>query len=352
MQPRSPEHDVARLREDLAECAVLLRAGSRTFHAASRLLPRDVRAAAIALYAFCRLADDAVDGGGQLVALARLRQRLAAAYAGRPEDSPADRAFAWVVASHEIPMALPLALLEGFEWDAHDRRYETLSELRAYAARVAGAVGAMMSVLMGARRPEVLARACDLGIAMQLTNIARDVGEDARFGRLYLPLAWLREAGVDPDGWLERPEFTPSIATLTARLLDEADLIYARAGAGIAHLPLACRPGMHAARLLYAEIGSEVRRRGYDAVSQRAVVSAARKAALLPVAALATLQPATTEMPPALEEARFLVEAAAGAPSDTPLRGWRRAEERVLWVLELFERLERRERMAASRASG
>jgi phytoene synthase len=352
MQPRSPEHGGAGLQADLAECAVLLRQGSRTFHAASRLLPRDVRAAAIALYAFCRLADDAVDGGGQLFALSRLRQRLAAAYAGRPEDSAADRAFAWVVTTHGIPMSLPLALLEGFEWDARGLRYETLSDLRAYAARVAGAVGAMMSVLMGARRPEVLARACDLGIAMQLTNIARDVGEDARFGRLYLPLEWLREAGVDPDGWLARPVFTPAIASLTARLLDEADLIYARASAGIAHLPLACRPGMHAARRLYAEIGCEVRRRGYDAVSQRAVVSAVRKAALLPVAALATLQPAATGMPPALEEARFLVEAAAGVPDDAPLRGWRRAEERVLWVLDLFERLERRERMAASRASG
>jgi phytoene synthase len=104
---------------------------------------------------------------------------------------------------------------------------------------------------------------------------------------------------------------------------------------------------MHVARRLYAEIGGEVRRRGCDAVSQRAVVSAARKAALLPVAALATLQPAMTDMPPALDEARFLVEAAAGGPSDAPLRGWRRAEERLLWVLELFERLERRERLTA-----
>ncbi len=98
-----------------------------------------------------------------------------------------------------MPRELPEALLEGFEWDLVGRRYETLEELQAYAARVAGSVGAMMAVLMGARSAAVLARACDLGVAMQLTNIARDVGEDARQGRLYLPLAWLREAGIDPE---------------------------------------------------------------------------------------------------------------------------------------------------------
>ena len=89
------------------------------------------------------------------------------------------------------------------------RRYETLQDLDAYAARVAGSVGAMMTLVMGQRAPEIVARACDLGVAMQLTNIARDVGEDARAGRLYLPLQWLREAGIDPDAWLAKPVFTP-----------------------------------------------------------------------------------------------------------------------------------------------
>ena len=92
----------------------------------------------------------------------------------------------------------------------------------------------MMALLMGARAPHLLARACDLGVAMQLTNIARDVGEDARAGRLYLPLAWLREAGIDPDAWLTRPAFTPALGDVVRRLLQQADVLYARAGAGIA----------------------------------------------------------------------------------------------------------------------
>ena len=96
-----------------------------------------------------------------------------------------------------MPRILPDALLEGLAWDAMGRRYATLSDLRAYSARVASAVGAMMCVLMRVRDRDALARACDLGVAMQLTNIARDVGEDAREGRLYLPTDWLAGAGVD-----------------------------------------------------------------------------------------------------------------------------------------------------------
>jgi phytoene synthase len=147
-----------------------------------------VRDSATALYAFCRLADDAIDEGdtetgARTRALATLAQRLDAAYTGRPHDDPADRAFAQIVAQHHIPRAVPEALLEGFAWDLQGRRYETLADLHDYAARVAGTVGVMMAMLMGVRAPAALARACDLGIAMQLTNIARDVGEDARAGR-------------------------------------------------------------------------------------------------------------------------------------------------------------------------
>src|SRR5262249_13537001 len=163
----------------------------------SHVLPPRVRDPAIALYAFCRLADDAVDlRGGKIAALAHLRDRLDRAYAGRPYPTPADRAFADVIARFAIPRDLPEALLEGLAWDAGGRRSEDFSALMDYAVRVAGTVGAMMAVLMGARTPQQLARACDLGVAMQLTNIARDIGEDASQGRLYLPLQWLRAAGI------------------------------------------------------------------------------------------------------------------------------------------------------------
>ncbi len=191
---------------DMAHCRDAIRHGSLSFHAASRLLPSRVRDPALALYAFCRLADDAVDlsddpGGAVL----RLGERLDAVYAGTPRNAPADRAFAAVVEAHGMPRALPDALIEGLAWDALGREYRTLGELHDYAARVAGAVGAMMCVLMDVRDRHALARACDLGAAMQLTNIARDVGEDAALGRVYLPLDWLEEAGLDRAAFVARP---------------------------------------------------------------------------------------------------------------------------------------------------
>ena len=119
---------------DVADCRAMLSKTSRTFFAASLLLPREVREPATALYAFCRLADDAVDlHGEQATAVAALRERLERLYAGRPIDHPADRAFADVVARFAIPRALPDALLEGFDWDAQSRRYEDIDGVFEYA---------------------------------------------------------------------------------------------------------------------------------------------------------------------------------------------------------------------------
>jgi phytoene synthase len=349
MQPRSPEAPAA---ADLAACRRLLRGGSRTFFLASLALPRGVREDATALYAFCRLADDAIDREPQpAAALAQLRERLARIYQGQPLAIPADRAFAAVAARCHIPRALPEALLEGFEWDASARRYDDLAGVCAYSARVAGTVGAMMAMIMGVRDPDVAARACDLGVAMQLTNIARDVGEDARAGRLYLPLSWLREAGIDADAWLARPAFSPALGGVVQRLLEFADTLYRRAGAGIALLPGPCRPGMNAARLLYAEIGRELARRGLDSVNRRAVVPFARKAPLL-AGALAVPAAAEADLAaPSLPETRFLVAAVAAAPAAPrpPARAPRRTvEDRVVWLVDLFARLEQRERAAAA----
>ncbi len=350
-EPSRPDASEA---ADLAACRESLRNGSRTFLAASLLLPRAVREPACALYAFCRMADDEVDGDARDGdAVSRLRDRLARAYCGQPLAVASDRALAGVLARYAIPRTIPEALLEGFAWDAEGRRYETLADLEAYAARVAGTVGAMMALLMGVRSPESVARACDLGVAMQLSNIARDVGEDARMGRIYLPLAWLREAGIDPDAWLARPVHGPALAAVVQRLLRAADALYERVDAGVAQLPLACRPGINAARFLYAEIGHEVQRRGLDSVSRRAVVPAPRKAWLL-MRALVGLFPARAELAlPPLAATKFLVDAVA-ATAPQPLRAAARVpaprgvNERVVWVIDLFERLERRDQMQGS----
>ena len=252
--------------------------------------------------------------------------------------------------AYAIPRELPEALLEGFAWDMECRRYRTLADLNAYAARVAGTVGAMMSLLMNAREPAVLARACDLGVAMQLTNIARDVGEDARRGRLYLPLDWLESQGIDADAWLARPVYSPELGLVIDRLLRHADALYERAAAGIASLPAGCRPAMHAARLLYCEIGHEVRRRGLDSVSGRAVVPWTRKGRLLAAATLAAARGQAATHAAMLEETRFLVEAAASAPlpraAAPTVEGG--LDGRVAWLVDLFARLEERDRAERS----
>ncbi|WP_247652923.1 phytoene/squalene synthase family protein [Ideonella aquatica] len=336
-------------RADLAACRVALANGSRTFLAASWLLPRAVREPACALYAFCRMADDLVDGAaarGERAAdaVAELRDRLARLYAGQPGPHVADRALAAVVRGGMLPIAWPLALIEGFEWDATGRRYETLDEVLAYGARVAGAVGAMMAALMGATQGEhaeaALARACDLGVAMQLSNIARDVGEDAAMGRLYLPQQWLREAGIDPEAFLAAPVFSPALREVVERLLAEAERLYTRAGAGVAALPLACRPGINAARLLYRQIGRQVQRNGGNSVDQRAVVSARRKLLGLGQAAC-SLRPSLQALhEPPLAATAFLVQALPRPLANTSPAWWQ-WQTRGLRVLALFERLER-----------
>jgi phytoene synthase len=332
--------------DDLAACVALMRTGSRTFFAASRLLPIRVRSAAIALYAFCRVADDLVDDGDLRLdqALAQLGQRLDHIYAQDPLDHLEDRALAEVVRRHDLPRPLLDALLDGFAWDAQGRAYDTLEDLHDYGARVAGSVGAMMCWIMGVRSAQALARACELGVAMQLTNIARDVGEDARKGRLYLPRQWLAEAGIDADAWLAHPGCSPALKSVVDRLLVEADRLYAQASSGIALLPRDCRSAILAARLVYAEIGQQLRRNGLDPLAQRAVVPRSRKLVLLACAGVQSgwVSRRPPVVPP-LAAIAYLVEhchasaevlASGEAMASASING------RVAWMLDLFERLE------------
>ncbi len=349
---------------DLAACREVIRTGSRSFHMASRLLPAEMREGACAIYAFCRLSDDMVDlEGGDLTAVDRLRGRLDRIYGGRPDDSAEERCLADAVRKYDLPRALLEALLEGLAWDAEGRVYERIEDLEAYAARVAGAVGAMMAVLMGARSEALLARACDLGVAMQFSNIARDVGEDARLGRLYLPRAWMREAGLDPDGWLRAPSHSKALSQVIDRLLSRAAGLYVRADAGIAGLAPAYRGAIFAARLLYAEIGEEVRRRGLDSVSGRAAVPAWRKAALMARSAALSRTARPSEVVEApMDATRFLVEAAisgsgsrvapTGSQPPSPVRPRRTPESDLIWTVELFMTLERHRGASRPAAAG
>lgn len=305
-------------KSDLEACRELLRQGSKSFSLASLLLPKRVRTPASAIYAFCRVADDLVDeSDGGHEAVRQLYERLDRAYRAEPADDPVDRAFSAVVRHYAIPKAVPTALIEGFQWDAEGRQYDSIEQVQAYSARVAGTVGVMMTLLMGPRDPATLQRACDLGVAMQLTNIARDVGQDARNGRVYLPSDWLREAGVDREAFLRDPAFRPEIGAVVQRLLDRARHLYARSDAGIAMLPQDCQPAIRAARLIYAEIGDQLQRGGLDSVSRRTVVGKRRKLWLVLRALFGRAPGEKTRALPShayepLEETRFLVDVSAG----------------------------------------
>ena len=330
---------------DMEHCREAIKHGSLSFHAASKLLPTKVRDPALALYAFCRLADDAVDlVDEKAAAVLSLRDRLDLAYQGKPRNTPTDRAFTAMIEAHQMPRELPEALLEGFAWDAMDHRYETLSDVRAYAARVAAAVGAMMTVLMGVRDADALARACDLGVAMQLTNIARDVGEDAREGRLYLPTQMMLEYGLDPDAFLADPKPSEQLERVTRTLLAEANRLYYRGETGVAALPLSVRPGIFAARKIYAGIGRNVVRHRYDNINHRARTSKAQKIGWIGASGLSTM--VTMVMPRSavlharpLPECAFLVDAAAEGRAQS---SW--GEGRSGTLLGLFAQLEAQDR--------
>jgi 15-cis-phytoene synthase len=310
---------------DLAHCRQMIRQGSKSFHMASLLLPAVYREQARALYGFCRMADDLVDQAtAPRIAVKILADRLDQIYAGRPSDDPTDRAFADVVHRFAIPRAVPDALIEGFAWDAEGRHYQTLSDVTAYGVRVAGTVGVMMSLIMGERRPDALARAIDLGVAMQFSNIARDVEEDAGLKRVYLPASWLLENNGDK-------------ASVASRLVDEADTIYKRAEAGIAMLPRSCRASINAARLLYRAIGLEAKRIHHHG---RAVVSFPRKLVLVTKAIVQTPWLSKHSSSACLEEGQFLLDAVAQtAPPEDAYKG---LSGQLDWVMKMFIAVEAR----------
>ena len=346
--------------EDLQHCRRALNNGSRSFLAASHLLPPQVRHAATALYAFCREADDLVDlGDDQALALVRVTERVDQVYGSAALVNPADRALRAVVRHYELPRTLLDALIEGFAWDASGRHYQTLAEVEDYAARVAGTVGAMMSLLMGAREPSVVARACDLGVAMQLTNICRDVGEDARAGRCYLPLDWLAEAGVSPDNLLQ-PQSAAGVRHVVYRMLSRAEQLYQRADSGLAQLPVNCQRGIRMARHLYASIGDEIAAADYNVLHQRAFVPAQRKLLLLAKHWMrrSTYQPAHLQLP-ALPATGWLVEAVSDATTGKRVDIYRGLLQRssttgdeLVTVLRVIDRLENVKRTQLQAGSG
>ena len=262
--------------------------GSKSFAAASKLFDRPTRERAWLLYAWCRRCDDIADGqdhghGMTRVAdpharLASVRAMTEAALAGEVVGDPAFDALRIVAGECRIPAAWARDLLEGFALDADGWRPAGENDLYQYCYHVAGAVGLMMAAVMGVSPDDdaTLDRACDLGLAFQLANIARDIDEDARAGRCYLPGAWLDEVGIAPGALLD-PANRPALASLGARLADRAERYEASARGGTPALPFRSAWAVLAAAGIYGDIAREVRARGVGALERRVSTSRADK---------------------------------------------------------------------------
>ena len=267
-------------------------AGSKSFNTAARLFDAETRRSVLMLYTWCRHCDDVIDdqtlgfaSGDTAEAstqqrLAQLQEFTRRAYQGAPMADPAFAAFQEVALAHAIPERQALDHIEGFAMDVRGERYETIDDTLRYCYHVAGVVGLMMARVMGVRDETALNQACDLGLAFQLTNIARDIGEDAQNGRCYLPARWLHEEGLTEENFAA-PENRERLARVARRLVNEAEPYYRSAKGGLGALPLRSAWAIATARSVYREIGMKVVRAGPQAWDRRLRTSKAKKLTLL-----------------------------------------------------------------------
>lgn len=258
------------LRRKAAEATA---AGSKSFYFATRFFPPGLAEAAHAVYWFCRTTDDIVDENqGDIVEWeAAVRQALSRGHS----MSPVLDLFARTVVEYRIPHEHPLELIEGVKMDARGERYRTFEELRLFCYRVASTVGLMMMHVIGAK-PGADSYAIDLGIAMQLTNILRDIGDDLRMGRIYIPSAELDRfsySEADLRSSLRNEAFVHMMRFQCAR----ARSYYAAAEPGIPLLDSRGRFAVRIAADVYAGILDRIESSGYDVFDRRAFVPKPRK---------------------------------------------------------------------------
>jgi phytoene synthase len=262
----------------VAQSRAVLAHKARTFSFAGRFLPPAVRDDAALVYAFCRLVDDTADEAEDPGAAARALDRLGAELRGGAPARPLVAAFRDVAARLDLPLQSAEELLRGVRSDLGPVRIGGDAELIRYCYRVASTVGLMMCAVLGVRRREALPHAVDLGVAMQLTNIARDVAEDAERGRVYLPADRLRRAGVAQEALVDGSADRRGVARVVTEILQMADLYYRSADGGMRDIPARTRPAILVASRVYRAIGVRLRRRGCDAFAGRVVVPPGEKA--------------------------------------------------------------------------
>ena len=255
---------------------VVIEHHSRSFSLAARMLPREIRTDVEKLYAWCRWCDDAVDNAPDVESakarLELLRADVQRIYQGLKPEHPASNWLASVVRQYDIPIELPFDLLTGMETDLENPALESVDELLLYCYRAAGTVGLMMCRILGVTDSRAFPKAESLGIAMQLTNIARDINEDWQRGRRYLPTTWLSRSPLN--------EATPSnseVLPAVQKILDLSDSYYSKGIDGLADLPHGVRYAIRLAAKIYQEIGNQIRRHDFQVMNQRIYVPSWQK---------------------------------------------------------------------------
>lgn len=238
------------------------------------------------LYAWCRYTDDQIDECDSSQperihqTLNQLRADTRLAFEGHATAHPVFQGLQAVVKKYRIPQVYADELLNGYQMDIEKNRYLNTKELDLYCYRVAGVVGLMMCHIMGISDQSALEKACQMGMAMQMTNIARDIQTDYKMNRIYLPLEWLQEFGIDPRSLLDVSSEARLHLAVT-KLVQRADDFYQRADSGLTSLPLRAALAVSGARWIYSEIGRRVVRSGTTALRQRTFVSFGSKIRLL-----------------------------------------------------------------------
>lgn len=273
--------------EAIKACREVTRQHAKTFYLGSRFLSKQQREAAWAVYAVCRTGDDLADEayfGSVKQRQAMIEawwQDVQAAYAGTPSDHPVWAALAWAVATYDIPLQAFEELYLGFQMDLQEHTFSSMADLELYCHRVAGVVGLMIAPICGYDGgEETLTHALQLGCAMQLTNILRDVGEDLQRGRLYLPTECLTQYNLDRSA-LEHGKVTPGYQELLRELITLARSWYREADRGIARLHQPGKLAIAVAAHTYAGILTTLEMNQYNNLSQRAFVTRKRKLGLI-----------------------------------------------------------------------
>ena len=259
---------------------------SKSFYFSARMLPSEQRWATYALYGFCRHCDNLIDTPRQrteaeiLRELQHLTEELEIAYNTGESQDPIIRAFILVAKASGIPITYPLDLLKGVAMDVQKTRYKTFDELSVFCYRVAAVVGLMMTHVLGYKDERVFGYAKQLGIAMQLTNILRDVKEDKEMGRLYIPAADLEEFGVNAAD-IFNEKMTPRLRNLMKFQVERADQYYTEAVPGISLLKTESQYAIYSAARIYRGILRKIEDSDYNPFLNRVFVSSTQKIGIL-----------------------------------------------------------------------